>query len=194
MSASYLSIAALLFAAFITPGPNNLLVISFAQHQTKVQAGLNITAIALGSGLLLFLCSNGAAAITDKYPNLFTIFSLMGCLYLIWIGTKLFFKSAEDPATSSSEMSLSALFLFQFMNPKSVGLMMSIANAHIWQFSESIFLAVLAIVMSIICLSVWFIIGTSFRKHFLIPATETLLNRVMGGLLILSALTLLGVT
>lgn len=107
------------FVMTITPGPNNLLLLS-----SGLNFGFNRTIrhmVGILSGVLLQILITGAglSVLFVLIPELQTLLKMVGSIYMLWLARKLWNASMlhGTPSTIHSIGFLEAL-CFQFINPK----------------------------------------------------------------------------
>ena len=192
-------------AAALTPGPNNFVVMRTAARGGLAAALPAIAGVVLGSLALLALVVAGAGAAFDAVPHLRAALAIAGCLYLVWLGARLMRGGADEgsgrapvpeaqktPRAADSQERLPAgvagLFGFQFLNPKSWVLVLTATAATpagwggLARFGR---LAALFAIIPTVCLLLWAAMGKATA------AAGTWLDRILGALLIASALLLL---
>ena len=112
--------------ASITPGPNNLLLMSsgaiFGWRRTVPHLG----GILLGFAAVMSAAVFGLATLVARWPWLVTVVRVLGASWLAWMSLR-FFKAAirdADPEAGMSAAPISRPFrfheavLFQWVNPK----------------------------------------------------------------------------
>jgi len=192
-------------AAALTPGPNNFVVMRTAARGGLAAALPAIAGVVLGSLALLALVVTGADAAFDAVPHLRAALAIAGCLYLVYLGARLLRGGADEgsgrapapeaqktPRAADSQERLTAgvagLFGFQFLNPKSWVLVLTATAATpagwggLARFGR---LAALFAIIPTVCLLLWAAMGKATA------AAGTWLDRILGALLIASALLLL---
>jgi threonine/homoserine/homoserine lactone efflux protein len=213
--------AGALAAAALTPGPNNFVVMRTAARRGLTGALSAIAGIILGSLAMLAVVVAGAGAAFAAVPRLRAALAVAGCSYLVFLGARLV-AGAGAGAGAGAQGRLDAapvrrpdraaavtvqrqarqedlpagatgLFGFQFVNPKSWILVLTVAAAApaeggpLAQFAR---LAPLFAVIPAAALLLWAALGVAAKGLAGGPAGAWL-DRVLGGLLVVSALALL---
>src|SRR5690242_15996736 len=91
--------AGLLFAAAITPGPNNLVVLRESGRGGVRGAAGAIGGIVLGGLALFAIAAAGAGTMLATHPVLRTGLGAAGAIYMAWLGLRLL--GAETSRASS---------------------------------------------------------------------------------------------
>jgi threonine/homoserine/homoserine lactone efflux protein len=193
--------ATLVFAAAITPGPNNFLVLRIAIDHGVKAALPAIAGIVLGGLVMLALAQFGLAALFNEHAWLRTIFVMGGGAYLAGLGALLVWRSFAPAATSthsgdSAPRSALALLAFQFVNPKSWTLVLTVVAATQLAADGGGRLAVtgalfaLLVAIPFACLLAWAAFGRVAARLLHDRSARACFDGVMGALLALSAIAL----
>lgn len=109
---------AVLFFAFsttITPGPNNVMIMSSGMNYGIKASMPHFLGICFGFPLMVLLVGLGFGVIFDKFPNLHQLIKVLGVLYLIWLAWHI--ASAEPQAIKRGEKKT-----FQFLAGSAVSM------------------------------------------------------------------------
>lgn len=192
-----LGVAGLIAVAAITPGPNNLVVMRVAAQAGFIGALPAIAGILVGGLVMLALAMVGAGALFAAEPRLYLVITVGGAGYLCWLGASLVMDSFARPdahtATPALPTRAVALFGFQFLNPKSWVMVLTVAAAVQGAAEASqawLPLAALFTVIPALCLALWSLLGVLMTTALARPRGRDWVDRVLGLLLIASALLL----
>ena len=190
------AIAVLMFVSAITPGPNNLIVLRRASSGGLVAAIPAMTGIVAGGVAMFALAEAGLAALVVDSPRLLTAIVLGGGLYLAYLGLLLMRSSGAPTAAVSAGGGVLAMFAFQFANPKAwvlvmtaVGASRRAGNPQGWLDVATV--PVLFAVISLACLCAWALLGRLASRLTEASSARAWFDRVMGLVLIASAISLL---
>jgi len=190
---SLLPLAGILVAAAITPGPNNFIVMEAGARGGLVSAGRATLGVILGSVLLLALILAGVGRFLGQFPQLGAVLSLSGGTYLAWLGVSLFLRAnapRENPSRARDmPSSLLGVAAFQLANPKAWILVMT-AAAAVAGTGGALQLALMLVLVTGVCLSLWGIAGAAAARLLARPRFRSWFDRTMGVLLATSALAL----
>jgi threonine/homoserine/homoserine lactone efflux protein len=102
----------------ITPGPNNILLLSSGLNFDLRRTGWHMAGIL--SGVLLQICVTGAGlgALFALVPELQILLKLTGSLYMLWLARRLWFTGTLHAAPANRSIRYGEALAFQFMNPK----------------------------------------------------------------------------
>ncbi|MGY0619620.1 LysE family translocator [Lysobacter sp. A378] len=191
--------AGLIAVAAITPGPNNLIVMRAASQSGFMAALPAITGVVAGGLVMLLLVMAGAGVMFAAEPRLQRVITVGGAAYLCWLGASLVMGSfARHGANGVAPVralpiGAAALFGFQFLNPKSWVMVLTVTAAVRSGAEASQVLLPLAALFTVIpalCLALWCALGVLMTTYFDRRRVRSWLDRVMGLLLFVSALLL----
>ena len=190
------AIAVLMFVSAITPGPNNLIVLRRASSGGLVAAIPAMTGIVAGGVAMFALAEAGLAALVVDSPRLLTAIVLGGGLYLAYLGLLLMRSSGAPTAAVSAGGGVLAMFAFQFANPKAWVLVMTAVGASRRAGDPQGWLDVATVpalfaVISLACLCAWALLGRLASRLTEASSARAWFDRVMGLVLIASAISLL---
>ncbi len=201
---SLIAVAGFIFAAAVTPGPNNVIVMAAAARAGLAGAVPAIGGILAGSLTLLALVWAGADTLFEAVPALRGTLLAAGVLYLLWLGGGLIWRSgggdignAGNTRTGVQTLPASVLgvAVFQILNPKAWVLVMTATVAMPNGETGLAGLGGLAAMMVVIpaaCLMLWAGAGAVIADRLRQPVARRRFDRSMGSLLIVTAVLLAG--
>lgn len=190
---------AVLFFAFsttVTPGPNNIMIMSSGVNY-GIRASLpHFLGICLGFPLMVLLVGLGFGVVFDRFPNLHQLIKVVGVVYLLWLAWHI--ASAEPKAIERGEkkpFSFWQAVLFQWVNGKA-WMMASGAVATYTTVTGNQYFEVLAITLAFLlmafpCVGVWLVFGSLLRKVLSKPLLQRIFNITMGLILVASIVPVL---
>ena len=189
--------AGILLVGAITPGPNNLVVMTAGARGGIGGALPALVGIILGTLAMSAVVVLGVGAAFAAEPRLRTAITAVGCLYLAWLGLRLFTAGdAKAMATSPSETRLpshvTGLFFFQFMNPKAWAMVLTVTSGVHSGIgaTRSGLLVALIVLIPAVCLALWAWLGSLMTRRLTHTREGKWFQRSMGALLVVSALLL----
>ncbi|MGE7139618.1 LysE family translocator [Luteibacter sp. NPDC031894] len=191
-STPLLAAGTLLLVASLTPGPNNLVVLRTAATSTSTALSLAMGGIVLG-GMTMLALVVAAGSLMRDLPFLRTMIAVAGAVYLAWLG----WSMLRSPVTHEHGAALPAgfvgLFAFQFCNPKSWVMVLSLVASFPQRDATTIlvWLAPLFLAIPSTCLLLWALAGRHLARHLQAPGARRRFDRIMGLSLIASAVLLL---
>lgn len=182
---SLLPVIGVLFAAAITPGPNNIIVMQ-AGARGMVPAIGAVLGVVSGSMLLLICTWLGFGLAMSAVPAFTIILHVLGSAYLAWMGISLLMRNhptAPEGAVPSTPVGIA---VFQLLNPKA-WLLVVAAVAAMPQEKSFAWLVILMVAVTSACLALWALAGTAAAHLFARPAARRLIDRILGAVLLLAA-------
>jgi threonine/homoserine/homoserine lactone efflux protein len=187
----------------ITPGPNNILLMSsgalFGWRRTLPHFG----GVLLGFAILMTAAVFGLGKAVQQWPWLVTIVKVLGAAWLAWMSVGFLSAGIRWPigADASTVAPISRPFrffeavLFQWINPKALILAISGAGAFI-AIADSPYIRTLIIVgvffvTGLFSLSSWIIAGTALNRLLSSGRSARWLNFFMGLLILVTAAQIL---
>ena len=185
------TLAALLVYAFvtsITPGPNNLMLLSSGVNFGFARSVPHMLGIGIGFVVLLLAVGFGLGAILTAFPALHMALKVAGAAYLLYLAWKIAMARSVNSGSEQNARPLTFLdaAAFQWVNPKAW--VMAITAMAVYTVPESPFLSVLLIalafgVVNLPSVSVWAGFGTALRGFLSDPVRLKWFNIAMGLLL-----------
>lgn len=190
---------AVLFFAFsttITPGPNNVMIMSSGVNHGIRASVPHWLGICLGFPLMVLLVGLGFGVVFERYPHLHQLIKVLGVAYLLWLAWRI--ASAEPKAIEqgkSKPFSFIQAALFQWVNGKA-WVMASGAIAAFTTVGGVYWLEVSIITAAFLlvafpCVGVWLVFGAVLRKVLTKALFQRLFNITMAIILVLSVVPVL---
>ena len=185
---------AVLFFAFsttITPGPNNVMIMSSGVNY-GIKASLpHWLGICFGFPLMVLLVGLGFGVVFERYPHLHQLIKVLGVAYLIWLAWRI--ASAQPKAIEqgkSKPFSFMQAALFQWINGKA-WVMASGAVAAFTTVGGVYWLEVSVITAAFLlvafpCVGIWLIFGAALRSILTKALFQRIFNICMAIILVLS--------
>jgi threonine/homoserine/homoserine lactone efflux protein len=185
MMNSLLPVIGVLFAAAITPGPNNVIVMQAGARGMAPAIGA-VLGVVGGSMLLLIFTWFGFGLAMWAVPAFTLILHMLGGAYLAWMGFALMARdhtSAPAGAVPSTTLSIAA---FQLLNPKAWLLVVAAVAVMPAEKSFAV-LVLLMVAVTSACSVLWALAGTAATRLFARPRSRRVIDRILGAVLLLSA-------
>lgn len=183
------------FLATATPGPNNMLLTLSGSQFGYRQTIPFIIGIRLGIALLFMIMGLGVGAVILANPNGYVLLKIIGASYLVYLAIKIAFSKQQfNCGKSAALLSLKQGMLLQFINPKSMMMVLSCVSA----FSLPGQLYWLSVIQALIIFtlvgacnnSCWVLFGVGINRLLATPKAHQRFNRLLA-LLTLAAVALL---
>jgi threonine/homoserine/homoserine lactone efflux protein len=188
-----LLIAFIIFATvmFITPGPNNIMVLSSGLTYGFRRSLPHIAGITIGFAFMVGAVGLGFGTIFIAYPILQTILKYAGAAYLIYLAAVI---AMSEPVTPGKDvgrgpMTFWGAAVFQWVNVKGWVMVIGTITAYagIAGFPWNIVIQVLlSLLLGVVSTSIWALSGSSLRSLLTSPRAVRAFNIVMAVLLLAS--------
>ncbi|TPW33160.1 LysE family translocator [Martelella alba] len=178
------------FAAVITPGPNNMMLLASGANFGFRRSLPHMSGVIFGSMVLQTAVGAGLGILITSFPPLLNALKIVGGAYLIYLAWRLATRRtiAATDATGSP-MTFTQAAAFQWVNPKGWVSALAAMAAFTSEGPYAV-MAVLVVLsfaaMSTISLSVWTGFGTALRQYLQRPRYLRGFNLSMATLLMLS--------
>lgn len=182
------------FVTSITPGPNNLMLMSSGANFGFSRTLPHMAGVGLGFGFMVFLVGIGLAGLFHALPYSDLTLKVLSVAYMLYLAWKIATTSGiGDTETRARPMTFFQAAAFQWVNPKAWS--MALASISLYAASQSLLsVAIVALVFTLVNLpsvSVWVLVGTQVRRLLSNPARLRLFNWAMALLLVLSLVPVL---
>jgi len=156
-----------------------------------------LAGIILGTLAMTAIVVFGAGAAFAAEPRLRTAITAAGCLYLAWLGLRLFAASDATAASASRRETrlpshVAGLFFFQFLNPKAWAMVLTVTSgvdSGIGSTRIGLLVALIVLIPAV-CLALWAWLGVLMTRRLTRPRASIWFQRSMGVLLVVSAFLL----
>jgi threonine/homoserine/homoserine lactone efflux protein len=185
-----IALALFAFAASITPGPNNTMLMASGANFGLRASLPHMWGVTVGFIGLIALCGLGLAGVFAAVPVLRHVLKWGGAAYLLYLAWKIATAKGVGVKTGRARpMSFAGAVAFQFVNPKGWVMALGTVSAYV---PARAFLANLAValllftVTNIFTVFTWTVFGVGIRRFLDRPATLRAFNLVMALLLVAS--------
>lgn len=186
----FLSLILFAFTTSITPGPNNMMLLT-----SGVNFGFRRTIphmFGIGGGFLSLLLAVGfgLGALISAFPPVFIALKVAGGLYLLWIAWKIATsRSLGEGKAGARPMTFLEAAAFQWVNPKAW--VMAVSAMAAYTAADAYFMTVLIVaiafaIVNVPSVSTWAGFGAVLRDWLSHPVRLKWFNITMAILLVLS--------
>lgn len=187
---------AVLFFAFsttITPGPNNIMMMSSGVNYGIKASVPHWLGICFGFPLMVLLVGLGFGQVFERYPHLHQLIKVVGTLYLVYLAWRIASARPETIVTGKSKpFSFWQAAAFQWVNGKAwvmasgaVAAFTTVTGVYWWQV---VMITLAFLLVAFPCVGVWLLFGAGLRKVLNNPMAQRTFNMLMGLILLLSVL------
>jgi threonine/homoserine/homoserine lactone efflux protein len=185
--------AFVVFAAvmFITPGPNNIMLLSSGLNYGFRPTLPHIAGITIGFAFMVGVVGLGLGTIFIAYPVLQTILKYAGGAYLVYLAAAIAMSGPPMPGQDDRRgpMTFWGAALFQWINAKGwvmvIGTITAYAAIATFPYNIAIQVA-LSLILGTVSCTAWAIFGSSLRPVLNAPRAIRVFNIAMAILLLAS--------
>jgi len=187
------SIATFTLSTVLSPGPNNIMLLTSGLTFGYKRTLPHMLGIILGFPFMVVLIGLGLGAIFELYPVVFIVLKYVCMLYLIWIAYKIATNtSAIDVNNKSKPFNFIQSAAFQWLNPKAW--IMAVTSMSVFVTSNDntilqvLIIAFIYLLSGIVSTNSWTLGGVVLKKFLKDEKVIKIFNRTMAILLIVSIL------
>lgn len=188
----FLSLTVFTFVAGITPGPNNMMLMTSGLNHGIRKSLPHYFGICLGFPVMVAIMGFGMSAVLSRYPNIFLIIKILGISYLLYLSWKI--ANAGNTKASlqvRKPFSFIQAAAFQWLNPKAwaiaLGALATFTLPGKFEFSVIVILA-FYLVTGLVTMAIWLKLGQSLKQFLNTEKRVQRFNIAMAMLLAVSIL------
>jgi len=177
-------------SAFLTPGPNNLMIMNSGLNYGFKRTLPHYLGICCGRLILVLFLALGLGAIFIAHPPLKQALEIIGAAYMLFFAWKI---AHASPYTSNEASRRPLTFLqavlFQWVNPKAWVTTISIISLFTLStdyLTNAILISLTCLAISLPCSALWCSAGKLLQKLLKTPQTQQYFNWSMAAGLLLS--------
>lgn len=183
----FLSALAFVFVGSFTPGPNNAMLLASGVNYGFARTMPHILGIVIGYAVMFAALALGLGGLFVANPKLFDALRVTSAIYLLWLAWRI--ATAARPQSSSPDaqgtqpLTFFQAALFQWINPKGVGmgLAASVNFLRPDQLSRDLpIMLALILFMSFTSAATWAAFGLALREVLEDETRRIWFNRAMG--------------
>jgi len=196
--AMILSIATFTLSTSISPGPNNIMLLSSGLTFGYKKTIPHMTGVFFGFPLMVLIVGLGMGALFEKFPLVLSVLKFVGILYLFWMAYKIANNTSSYDVEENSEskpFSFMQAAMFQWVNPKAW--IMAITSISVFVtsnehgLSQIIIISIIYFLSGCVSCNTWAFGGTILKKFIKSEKSVQRLNILMAILLVASVLPII---
>ncbi len=189
------SIFIFMFIMAITPGPNNIMMLTSGLNFGYKKTIPHMLGVAIGFTLMVLGVGLGLGTLFEKFPIIADIIKIISIAYLFYLAYKIAtntnIQTDNDDANESKPFTFIQICFFQWINSKA-WIMVLTAVSLFTDGNENIkkvlVIAVVTLLVSIISTNTWTLGGVALKRFINNPKKIRIFNYFMAILLISSVL------
>ncbi len=185
-----MSLVAFAFVSSITPGPNNIMLMSSGATYGFRLTLPHLMGVVCGFGAMVLLVGLGLASIFAAVPELHGIIRIVGAVYLLYLAYKIATsRNTLDKDATAQPITFAQAAMFQWVNPKAWTMIVGAITAYVPKedpFQNVVIVALIFTIVNLPCVTTWMAFGVGLRGVLKNPAALRAFNITMAILLVLS--------
>lgn len=190
-----LALVAFAFVGSVTPGPNNLMLMTSGLNFGWFRTLPHMFGVGIGFLVMVVLVGLGLTRLFELFPLSYVILKTLSALYLTYLAWKIYNmaptpKAAEgQPEASSKPMTFLQAAMFQWVNPKAWVMALTAISAYTVSTSAMTSVLIVAAVFALVMLpsiSMWVLLGRQMQRFLSDEKKLRWFNRIAALLLMLA--------
>ena len=192
----YLALLLFAFSAAITPGPNNVMLMSSGLNYGVRKSLPHLFGICLGFPVMVLLIGVGLGSVFEHFPVTHTIIQIFGILYLLYLAWIIATTKTHEINTEKSKpFSFWQAALFQWINPKAwimaTGAIATYTTLNTNIYQQISIIAFIFLTTAIPSAITWLLFGANLKRFLQSPKHQKYFNILMALLLVASIIPVL---
>jgi threonine/homoserine/homoserine lactone efflux protein len=187
-----LALVTFCLVATITPGPNNMMLLSSGASFGLRRTVPHILGISAGCAVMVLIVGWSVGSVAQQLPAFYTALQIVSAAYLLWLAWRI--ATSDAPGQSGSRarpMNALEAAAFQWVNPKAwamvLGAVTSFARPDRMMLDVPL-IALVLILTGVPCITLWAGSGSALKRFLSEPAALRTFNYGMAALLVVSIL------
>ena len=189
----FLAMLTFCFVSGVTPGPNNLMLMTSGVNFGFRRTLPHLMGVVLGFSLMVALIGLGLDAIFTRFPAVLPAMRYLGAAYMLWLAWKIARSGpVRDGQRGGAPLGFLGAAAFQWVNPKCWVMALSALTAYAVVDDYARNVAIIALAYLLIGLpssGAWALLGSSMRRALADPRVARPFNWTMAALLAASIVT-----
>ncbi|MFP7674028.1 LysE family translocator [Marivita sp. S0852] len=190
-----LALAGFALVTVITPGPNNLMLMTSGANFGFRRSLSHMLGVGLGFPMMIVPVGLGVMQVFDAWPPSYTILKVLSVAYMLWLAWKIANAAPPDgaPDTGSRPLTFLQAAAFQWVNPKAWSMALGAITLYATGRDLPAILWVAGTYVAMGCISTtsWTILGQQLRRILNRPNRLRVFNWAMAALLVASLIPVL---
>ena len=183
------------FVMYITPGPNNAMVLTSGLKFGFLKSIPHISGITIGHIIQLILVCLGLGQVFIIFPVIQSILKIICAIYIIFLGYKILGSISPIKEDGSRPLKFYEAALFQIVNPKAWTISSMAASGFLPKEGNLtisiVIIATTALVVCPISISPWVIFGSSIRNLVKNQQIKKYIEYFLSALLLITAILII---
>ncbi|AEG12043.1 Lysine exporter protein (LYSE/YGGA) [Shewanella baltica OS183] len=191
-----LAIALFAFSSGITPGPNNIMLMTSGVNFGVKRSIPHLLGISLGFPTMILAIGLGLSALFQSYPIIHQVIKVVGIGYLLYLSWLIANSSSKmEGKAITKPFSFIQAAAFQWVNPKgwimAVGAIATFTSVQQDLTPQVITIATVFLCVAFPCAIVWLGFGVAFKRILKNERQQKIFNITMAVLLVASIIPMI---
>jgi threonine/homoserine/homoserine lactone efflux protein len=177
------------FVMSVTPGPNNLMLMTSGANFGFRRTIPHMLGIAIGFTVMTVMLGVGLVGLFHAFPAAYTVLKIASVAYMLWLAWKIAHSAAPgEGAAAGRPMTFLQAAAFQWVNPKAWAMALGALTAYAPDRSLTAVAVVAGIfgAVNLPTVSIWAAAGQGVRRFLTGPGRLQAFNWTMAALLVAS--------
>ena len=188
----FLALVSFYFVMYVTPGPNNAMVLASGIKFGFSKTVPHMTGITIGHVLQVILVCLGLGKIFQIFPEIQKALKIICATYLLYLGYKILGSFSKIKEDESRPLKFHEAALFQIVNPKAWTISSMAASGFLPKDENLIFsilyIAAIALIICPLSISPWAAFGSAIRNLVKNNKLKALIEYFLAFLLLITAI------
>ena len=180
------------FVMYVTPGPNNAMVLASGLKFGFLKTIPHMTGITIGHVAQLILVCLGLGKIFQVFPEIQNILKMLCSIYLIYLGYKIIGSFNKIKDNDSRPLKFYEAALFQIVNPKAWTISSMAASGFLSNdgslLISILYIALVALIICPISISPWAAFGSGIKNLVKNNKIKVIIEFFLAFLLLITAI------
>ena len=180
------------FVMYITPGPNNAMVLTSGLKFGFLKSIPHMTGITIGHVTQLILVCLGLGKIFQVFPELQNILKILCAIYLLYLSYKIIGSFSKIKSDESRPLRFYEAALFQIVNPKAWTISSMAASGFLTEngnlFLSIVFISTVALIICPLSISPWAAFGSGIKNLVKNNKIKVIIEFFLAFLLLITAI------
>ncbi len=191
----FLGLLLFAFVSSITPGPNNMMLLSSGLTFGFRRTIPHILGVALGHPAMVLAIGFGLGEVFERVPAAYTALKITGAAYMLYLAWRIASSGpVKARAGDARPLTFFQAALFQWVNPKGVIMAVTVVSLYTVpaDFTASLVIAATVFLFTnLLAVSTWTAFGSMLQRFLSDDRAVRWFNIVMAVLLVLSLIPML---
>lgn len=185
-----LALSSFCLVSSITPGPNNMMLLSSGATFGLRRTVPHILGVSGGCGLMVLVVGLSLSGIAEHLPKFYSALHVAATAYLLWLAWRIATSAGPGHASAGGKpIGVIAAAAFQWVNPKAWAMVLGAVSSFARperMIGDVLLIAGTLVIVGLPCVTLWAGCGTLLQRILDHPRALRAFNWSMAGLLVLS--------